>query len=196
MMDFYDDPAFASELLDFAAEMEIAFALAQVAAGAGLVGVGDAASSLIGPGLFGEFVLERHRRYVAAIHGAGALARLHICGNSGPLLPMTKDLGYDLIDVDSMVDLAAAREAAGPAQAFSGNLDPVRAVRDGSPATIAAALDGLSSAAGRAWIVGAGCEIPRGTPRANILAMRDFARGPSALSPANTCRSARAGSAP
>ena len=141
-----------------------------------MVGVGDAASSLIGPELFREFVLERHRRYVAAIHGAGALARLHVCGNSGPLLPMTKDLGYDIVDLDSMVDLAEARAAAGPNQVFNGNLDPVRVLRNGTPDSIAAALGECAAAAGRAWIVGAGCEIPRGTPRANILAMRDFAR--------------------
>jgi MtaA/CmuA family methyltransferase len=177
MMDLYDDPPFARELLDFATELEIAFALAQIAAGAEIVGVGDAASSLIGPELFGEYGFERHRRYVAAIHGAGALARLHICGNSGPLLPMTRELGYDVIDLDSMVDMAGARAVAGPGQAFNGNLDPVRVLRNGSPESIAEALGELAAAAGSAWIVGAGCEIPRGTPRRNILAMRDFARG-------------------
>ncbi len=176
MMDLYDDPAFAIELLDFVTEMEIAFARAQIAAGAGIIGVGDAASSLIGPELFGDFILERHRRYVAAIHEAGALARLHICGKSGPLLPMTAQLGYDIIDLDSMVEIAEARSAAGPAQVFNGNLDPVRVVRDGTPASIAAALEACSAAARGAWIVGAGCEIPRGTARENILAMRNFAR--------------------
>ncbi|MEI6389235.1 MAG: uroporphyrinogen decarboxylase family protein, partial [Spirochaetota bacterium] len=176
MMDLYDDPSFARELLDFVTEFEIAFARAQIAAGAGIIGVGDAASSLIGPELFGEFILERHRRYVAAIHEAGALARLHICGKSGPLLSMTAQLGYDIIDLDSMVEIAEARSAAGPAQVFNGNLDPVRVVRDGNPASIVAALGACSAAAGGAWIVGAGCEIPRGTARANILAMRDFAR--------------------
>ena len=139
--------------------------------------MGDAASSLIGPELFGEYALERHRRYVAAIHGAGALARLHICGNSGPLLPVTRELGYDIIDLDSMVDMAEARAVSGPGQVFNGNLDPVRLVRNGSPESIVEALDALAAVAGRAWIVGAGCEMPRGTPRANILAMRDFARG-------------------
>jgi MtaA/CmuA family methyltransferase len=182
MMDFFDDPVFAGELLDFVTELGIAFARAQVAAGAGIIGVGDAASSLIGPELFGEFVLERHRRYIAAIHGAGALARLHICGNSGPLLPMTKELGYDIIDLDSMVDMGEARAAAGPpaagggAQVFCGNLDPVRSLRNGDPRSIRAELEDCARAAGGAWIVGAGCEIPRGTPRANILELRDFAR--------------------
>jgi len=175
MMDFFDDCAFVTDLLDFVTEVGITFACAQVAAGAGIIGVGDAASSLIGPDLFRKFVLERHRRYVAAIHGAGALARLHICGNSGPLIAMTRDLGYDIIDLDSMAGIAEARAAAGPAQVFNGNLDPVRSVRNGTPESVTADLHECAAAAGAAWIVGAGCEIPRGTPRANILAMRDFA---------------------
>jgi MtaA/CmuA family methyltransferase len=176
MIDFYDDPAFVNDLLDFVTGIEIAFARAQIGAGAAIIGVGDASSSLLGPGLFGDFVLERHRRYVEAIHGAGGLARLHICGNASALIPMTRGLGYDIIDLDSMVDIGEARAATGPSQVFTGNLDPVRVVRNGTPESIAQALEACSRAAGKAWIVGAGCEIPRATPRANILAMRDFAR--------------------
>lgn len=176
MMDFFDDPPFVGELLDFVTERALAFALAQVRAGAGIVGVGDAASSLIGPELFRDQVLDRHRRYVAAIHGAGALARLHICGNSGPLMADIKGLGYDIVDLDSMADMGEARAAAGPSQVFCGNLDPVRIVRNQGPEEIAEALGECARAAGGAWIVGAGCELPRGTPRPNILAMRDFAK--------------------
>jgi uroporphyrinogen-III decarboxylase len=176
MMDFYDDPDFVNALLDFVTDYEIAFAEAQIAAGAGLVGVGDAASSLIGPALFEEYMLPRHRRYVAAIHGASALARLHICGNATALLPFAPELGYDLVDLDSMVDMAEARAATGPSQVLTGNLDPVRVVRNGGLAEVNDALEACAAAAGEAWIVGAGCELPRGTPRGNILAMRDFAR--------------------
>ncbi len=176
MMDFFDDPVFVDELLDFVTGFAIAFALAQVKAGAGIIGVGDAASSLIGPEFFRAQILERHKRYVAAIHGAGALARLHICGNSGPLMADIKGLGYDIVDLDSMADMGEARAAAGKAQVFCGNLDPVRIVRNQGPEEIALALGECAKAAGAAWIVGAGCELPRGTPRANILAMRDFAK--------------------
>jgi len=177
MLDLYDDPGFARGLLDFVTERAIAFALAQVAVGAEMIGVGDAASSLIGPELFGDFVLERHRRYVQAIHGSGALARLHICGDTRPLVGQIAALGYDIVDLDSMVGLAEARAAAGPRQVFCGNLDPVRALRCGTPASVAAALEACAGEAGGAWIVGAGCEIPRGTPRENILEMSDFAAG-------------------
>jgi len=185
MMDFYDDPDFARDLVAFVTEMEIAFARAQIAEGADIIGVGDAVSSLIGPGLFEEFALAAHRSYVEAIHEAGALARLHICGNAGSLLKFTKELGYDIIDLDSMVDPEMARQEAGGIQVFSGNLDPVRILRDGDAAVVMESLEtcrrslapDLGRPGSKPWIVGAGCEIPRNTPRPNILAMRDFARG-------------------
>ncbi|MEI6877098.1 MAG: uroporphyrinogen decarboxylase family protein, partial [Spirochaetota bacterium] len=91
-------------------------------------------------------------------------------------------LGYDLIDLDSMVDPVKARGDAGPGQVFSGNLDPVRILRDGGVDTVRDSLGICEKALAsgledrRPWIVGAGCEIPRNTPRANITAMRDFAR--------------------
>lgn len=177
MMDFFDDPDFVSGLLDFVTEQEIVFALAQVRAGAGLVGVGDAASSLIGPELFEEFMAPRHRRYVEAIHGAGALARLHICGRTAELMPIVAGLGYDIVDLDALSPVAKARARLKPGAVILGNIDTVSVVRGGGVRDVEAALEAcFADAGGRAWIVGAGCEVPRDSPRENLLAMRDFAR--------------------
>ena len=49
MLDFHDDPEFVNELFEFVVAMEIAFARRQVEAGADVIGVGDAAASLIRP---------------------------------------------------------------------------------------------------------------------------------------------------
>ncbi len=176
MTDFFDDPDFVSELLDFVTELEIAFALAQIRAGAGLIGVGDAASSLIGPALFAEFMSARHKRYVEAIHGAGAFARLHICGSTAALMPEIADFGYDIVDLDAASPVANARARLGPGAVILGNIDTVSVLRDGSASGVTSALKACFRDAGeRAYIVGAGCEIPRDSPEANIVAMRDFA---------------------
>ncbi len=177
MMDFFDDPEFVSGLLDFVTEQEIAFALSQVRAGADLVGVGDAASSLIGPALFEEFIAPHHRRYVEAIHEAGALARLHICGRTAELMPVIAGFGYDIVDLDTASPVANARAHLGPDAVLLGNIDTVSVVRSGSAEDVGRALEACFVDAGRrAWIVGAGCEIPRDSPHWNIIAMRDFAR--------------------
>jgi len=176
MMDFYDDPSFVAELMDFVTEMEIDFALAQLAEGADEIGIGDAASSLVGPDIYAEFVAPRTARYIAAIHAAGGLVRLHICGDTNALLGALGGLGWDILDLDSMVDMARARRSLGAGRVLLGNVDPVGVIARGEPSSVRAALDACRQAAAPAWIVGAGCELPRESPCENIAAMAAFAR--------------------
>lgn len=176
MVDFYDDPDFVRDLVDFVVDMEVAFGRAQVAAGADLIGIGDPAASLIGPARYDEFIYSAHRRMVTALHEAGAICRLHICGDNRRVLPAMAQLGVEIIDVDSKVPMAEARRAVGPKQVLVGNLDPVRSIHDGTPATIHRDLVACHDQAKPPHIIGGGCEIPRGTPMANLEALVDFAR--------------------
>lgn len=176
MTDFHDDPEFVHALLDFTVREGIRFAWEQIDAGADLIGVGDAAASLVGPRIYREFVWRRELQLVRAIQARGAKVRLHICGNTRRILEMIGGLGCDMVDVDFPVPLTLAREQTGAQQALSGNLDPVRDVRNGSPESISAALEALWRNTGGAWIVAAGCEIVRDTPHENVHALTIFAR--------------------
>ena len=138
--------------------------------------MGDAAASLVGPQIYEEFVLPYERRLVDAVHAMGAKVRLHICGNIRRILAQMGTLGCELVDIDYMVPLEEARRAMGPGQVLAGNLDPVAAVRNGTPDAILRALAECHRQAGPRYIVAAGCEIPRDTPEANVLALRDYAR--------------------
>ncbi|MGD0896314.1 MAG: uroporphyrinogen decarboxylase family protein [Thermoguttaceae bacterium] len=175
MTDFFDDPAFVRDLFDFALEMGTRFAKAQVAAGVDLVGVGDAAASLVGPQIYEEFVLPCERKLVDALHAMGAKVRLHICGNIRRILSPIGTLGCDLVDIDYMVPLDEARRAMGTGQVLAGNLNPVAAVRNGTPESIARAAAECHRQAGPRYILAAGCEVPRDTPAANVRALRDYA---------------------
>jgi uroporphyrinogen-III decarboxylase len=64
----------------------------------------------------------------------------------------------------------------GPDQVLLGNIDPVRALRDGTPESVTEAIAACHRDAGPRYIVGAGCEVPRGTPPANVLALTEYAR--------------------
>ena len=176
MLDFYDDPDFVRRLFDFVVEMGLRFAKAQLDAGAQLIGVGDAAASLIGPQLYDEFVWPYEKRLVDGLHALGAKVRLHICGNTSKILEGMGRLGCDMVDLDYFVSVADARRAMGPDQVLLGNLDPVRVIRDGTPESIAAAVAECHRQAGPHYIVGAGCEIPRGTPPDNLLALTRYAQ--------------------
>ncbi|HTQ56162.1 MAG TPA: uroporphyrinogen decarboxylase family protein [Bryobacteraceae bacterium] len=176
MLDFYDDPEFVERLVAFVLAMEIRFAQAQIQAGATLIGVGDAAASLIGPKFYERFVLAGECALVRAIHQAGALARLHICGNTRRILRGMGQTGADIVDLDFLSPLEEGRAAMGEAQILLGNIDPVRVLRDGTPESVTAAIAECHRQAGRRYIVGAGCEVPRGTPPGNLMALTRYAR--------------------
>ena len=176
MLDFHDDPGFVRELFDFILPMELEFAKAQVEAGADLIGIGDAAASLVGPKIYEQLVWPYEKRMVDGVHQLGAAVRLHICGNISRILSPIGRLGCEIVDLDYMVSVAAAREEMGPRQILLGNIDPVSVLRNGTPGSITAAIAECHRQAGSRYIVGAGCEIPRDTPPENLLALRDYAR--------------------
>jgi MtaA/CmuA family methyltransferase len=171
LMDLIDDVEFSKRLMDRCTEVAIAFGVAQVRAGADTVGMGDAIVSQVSPALYEELVLPRERRIVEAIHEAGGLVRLHICGNITPHLPAIARLGADVVDLDWMVDMKEAREALGAKTVLTGNLDPVAAVKGSAPRAIEAAIREIHRDVGDPYMAGAGCEIPPGTPHENLRAL-------------------------
>lgn len=177
MMDFMLDRDFVLELFEFVTENAIGFAKAQVEAGADLIGVGDAAASLVGPKIYEELVLPFEQRLIKSIHEMGAKVRLHICGNTNRITALMAQTGTDFVDLDSMVDIKLAREAMGEKQVIAGNIDPVKILKNGTPELVIEKLAECANAAGKNYIVGAGCEVPIGTPEANIKAMYDFITG-------------------
>jgi len=176
MLDFYDDPAFVRDLFEFIVEMEWRFARYQVESGADLVGVGDAAASLVGPRFYNEFVWPYEQKLVGALHAEGIKTRLHICGNTRGILEGMGRLHCSMVDLDSLSPLSEGREKMGPGQVLLGNLDPVRVLRDGRPDSIYEAVGECHRQAGDRFIVGPGCEVPRGTAAENVKAMVRYAR--------------------
>jgi MtaA/CmuA family methyltransferase len=177
MLDFVDEPDFVRDLCAFCVDLALRFARAQVEAGADLIGIGDAAASLVGPAIYEEFVFPAERRLVDGIHAMGARTRLHICGRTRRLLPLLADLGVDILDLDWMVPIEEARAACGPEQVLLGNIDPVGVLRNAGPADVRDGIRRCHAAAGRRYVVAAGCEIVRDTPLRNLLEMVEYARG-------------------
>ena len=180
MMDFFDDPSFVRDLFEFVLELELAFAKVQLESSAELIGVGDAAASLVGPKIYEEFVWPYEKRMMDSLHAMGARTRLHICGNTRPILGLMGKLGCDIVDLDFPAPLSEARAAMGPKQVLLGNLDPVRVLRNGTPEIVYNAVSECHREAGDRFIVGAGCEVVRDTPAENVHAMRGYARDQAA----------------
>ncbi len=175
MLDFFDDPTFVRDLFAFVIEMELRFAHEQLKAGADVIGVGDAAASLVGPDIYNELVWPYEKKLVDGIHALGGKVRLHICGNTRRILEGMGKLGCDIVDLDSMVPISEARQQMGPSTILLGNLNPVTVLRNGDAAGVTAAIAECHRQAGAPFIVGAGCEVPRDTPPENLHALCDYA---------------------
>src|SRR5512139_1380295 len=116
MLDFYDDPGFVRDLFEFVITMKLRFARAQVQAGVDLIGVGDAAASLVGPALYDEFVWPYEKKLVDGLHAMGTRVRLHICGNTSSILEGMGKLGCEIVDLDYPASMAEGRRLMGPSQ--------------------------------------------------------------------------------
>lgn len=170
MVDLIDKPELFLAAGNVLIENAVGFARAQVQAGADMIGIGDAAASLVGPALYREYVLPLEKRLVAEIHDSGAAVKLHICGNTASIVGLMAQTGADIIDLDWMVPLDRARETVGPDVTLCGNFDPVGVLLQGTPETVAAAARECLRRGGERFILMPGCEVPPGTPEANIRA--------------------------
>lgn len=173
MFDFYDNPELIKEMLDICLEVEIKCAKAQIEAGADIIGMGDAAASLIGPDLYRRFAFEYEKKLIQAVHDGGALARLHICGNITPILDDVKLTGADIIDVDWMVDFKTANEKFKGYACACGNFDPVAILEQGSPDIVRNAVFNCLDSGNETTLIMAGCEVPMNTPYENFRTVTD-----------------------
>lgn len=176
MLDFYDDPSFVIDLFEFSIAMEQRFAEAQWQAGADIIGVGDAASSLVGPRFYRDFVWGYQNKLIDGLHAKGIRVRLHVCGKTRKLYEGMGRLGCAIIDLDWMNPMDEARATMGPEQMLLGNIDPVAVLKNGTPDDVYRGVAECHRQSGERFIVGAGCEIPQGTPPKNVQAMIEYAR--------------------
>jgi MtaA/CmuA family methyltransferase len=172
-VDFLLEPEAVEKTMNIIVDCAMEFISLQIKAGAHCIGIGDAFCSQIGPELYNQFAFARQKGLVDYIHSEGALAKLHICGNTESILKEMIQTGADIIDIDhlvpSMEDFASL---IGRYQVFSGKSDPVTIIQDGTPEIIKlSVLDDFKQARGRC-IVSAGCEI---TPGTSVENMRAFA---------------------
>ena len=178
MLDFLDDPAFAHALLAYCADVALAYAPAQIAAGADTIGMSDAAASLIGPRLYEEFVWPEQRRVLMALRDRHpqVLRRLHMCGRTDALFSKMAELPVDIYEIDFPANLELARARLGAGRVLAGNVSTITDLMQGTPETVYAACRRCHEIAGRDFIVGAGCELSPLTPPENLRAMVAYAR--------------------
>jgi len=167
-----EDPDRIHEFLSITCEQAKIFAVEQVKAGADIIGIGDAASSLISPRMFRKFAFPYQKAIVDAVHAVGGRTKLHICGNTTKVIDQMVETGTDILDLDWMVDLAYARDIVGDRSTIiCGNYDPVTVLLQGTPETVRKSVRECRALFKDRYISSAGCEVPRLTPPENLKAV-------------------------
>jgi MtaA/CmuA family methyltransferase len=175
--DFLADTGNAHTAMDIIIQTTKEFISLQVKAGAHCIGIGDAFCSQIGPVLYEEFAFSRQKELVDHIHKCGAIAKLHICGNTTPILPSMIKTGADIVDIDHLVpSLGNFSPLLSHHQVLSGKSDPVSVIQDGNRDLIYDAVSNDYLSSGGRCIVSAGCEITPGTSNLNMKAFSDSAK--------------------
>jgi MtaA/CmuA family methyltransferase len=169
--DLLMEPESVEKAMDIIVDCAMDFISLQIKAGVNCIGIGDAFCSQIGPVLYDQFAFGRQKKLVEHIHSEGAIAKLHICGNTESILKQMIQTGADIIDIDHLVNsMKDFVQYMGEKQVFSGKSDPVTIIQDGSYEMIRqSVIKDLTESRGRC-IVSAGCEITPGTSMENMRA--------------------------
>jgi MtaA/CmuA family methyltransferase len=171
------EPQATRDLLAITGQAARRFALAQVEAGADIIGLGDAVASLMRPEAYRAFVLPHEQEIIRAVHAAGAKVKLHICGNTSRHLTDMVESGADIIDIDWMVDFGAAVRVFHGRACANGNFDPVAVLLQGTPAEVTRAARACLAVSDERTMISAGCEVPVNTPYPNLRAHYEALQG-------------------
>lgn len=175
MMNMLMEPDMVKALQQKCLQVAKDFALAQIKAGANIIGVGDAVCSQISQDMYDEFCLPLHKELFKFIHDNGAIVKLHICGDITHIIPSIAQTDVDILDIDWMVDIAKAHQILGNEVMVCGNIDPVTKVLEGTKEAILKNFEEIKASVPlENWIFMAGCEIPRDTPIENMKYLREI----------------------
>lgn len=167
LMTSIDDPAKTQRILDRLMPVTIAFAHAQIDAGADCLLLADhATSDLCSPQAYEQYLKPMHQRLAREIK---VPLILHICGNTRDRIAMIAQTGLACFHWDTKTGSSQeARELAGRKISLMGGISNYLLLR-GAPEDISTA----ASEAVRADIdiIGPECAIPLSTPLANLKAI-------------------------
>lgn len=169
----FDEPETVHTVLDKAARYLIRYARAMKAAGADGILMAEPLAGILSPAMAAEFSMPYVKRIIDAVQDDTFAVLYHNCGNTVPqMLEEIYALGAAAYHFGNAVDLAAilARTPAGVL--VLGNIDPVGAFTEGTPASVAADTRSLLERCGSYpnFLPSSGCDIPAHAKWENIQA--------------------------
>lgn len=173
MRDTIKAPEIIAATLEFATPLVEMWARRLVQAGADVILMGDSLASrdVISVTDYQRWAVETERVVMEAVQDEGGKAMLHICGRTDDRWREMTGSHADIFDLDSPVDLAAAKAAVGDRVAIRGNVDTTLLAMGSAENVTAATIDLIDRVGPGGWIIGSGCELGHLTPVENVIAM-------------------------
>lgn len=145
-------------------EVTVAFALAQIDAGADALCLADHATrDLCSPASYREFLFDIHCEMSERIP---CRLILHICGDTSDRIEFIKETGLDCFHFDSKVPTDSARKLAGDKLSLMGGSSNFDIIRGGTPDTIKEDVKEKFDC--NIDIIGPECAVPLDAPYANM----------------------------
>jgi uroporphyrinogen decarboxylase len=173
-----DDPDLMHLLVRKSAQFLTGYARAFRQAGADGVIVAEPTAGLLSPRALAAFSSAYVREMVAAVDDGHFTLVLHNCAAKLVHLPAVLQSGAKAFHFGAPMDLPAALQQAPADVVLCGNLDPAKVFVNGTPAEVGAAARQLlaATASHRNFVLSSGCDVPPGSPLANIAAFYEALR--------------------
>lgn len=142
----------------------------------------DVSEPLLAKGVIGEDLgLEIGMKYLRKLttgikNITGKAPNVHICGRSSYLWNELSQMDIGIFGPDNCEDMALLKNVVGNSLTISGNIDPLKVLRDGRVSDVYQSVETVIQKAGnspKGLIVTGGCQIPENCPSENIKAVFD-----------------------
>ena len=177
--DTADDPGFVNELMRHCTDYTKMIGAAIVEAGADIVTFGDPSSgtSVISPAMFRKWSKPYLEETINYLKVKGATLCLHVCGKVDPIMEDMVAIGVDAISIDGLSSLKQMVDISQGRVVTIGNAPTGLFVEGTKEQLEAAARDCIdTAAAGGAYILSSGCQIPENASLDNVLHFLEYAR--------------------
>lgn len=180
LMLLYDDPQLVKDTVNFFTELQIMWGTAQIEAGADALWFGDcnASGHLISVDHYMEYAFEAAKKCVQAYDSAGGWSFYHASEHKPEHMKAQVKTGISAISVGPGVDMAVAKEAIGDKCCILGNVDPIKALLQGTRERVIEDTKRIVNIGKQCggYICNSGEMIPRDIPEENMIAMIQTAR--------------------
>ena len=172
MTSILTEPSIIHILLDKCTHFLTEYVNESKRAGANGIVMAEPAAGLLSGEHCDEFSSAYVKKIISKTQDEDFFIVLHNCGNSGQVTRSMISTGAGIIHVGNKVGMTEVLQAAPSDMIVMGNLDPAGILKCDTAAAVRSATAGLLSETRTYsnFIISSGCDVPLGTPEANIRA--------------------------